>query len=344
MKDISELKSKLPQTVEIFPDKVRIIDQLLLPRELKFLDLLTLEDSAKAIKTMQVRGAQAIGATGIGGMYLSALNSSDAREEILENLKKAKELLINKTRPTAVNLAWGVDKMLEIAENSSEKDLKKVLLEGARNILEQEVQNNLKIGEYGKELIKEGSTILTHCNAGSLSSVWYGTATAPMFSAFTGGKKFDVIADETRPQFQGMKLTAWEMKRVGIGCQVISDSVAGSLLRSGKISAIFVGADRIAKNGDTANKIGTYPLAVLAHENKIPFYVCAVDATIDRKIESGDEIIIENRPDEDFWRCLDSNQFDKTFEIMNPAFDVTPAKYITKIITENGVLDSNNLI
>lgn len=343
MKDINELKSKLPQTVEIFTDKVRIIDQLALPRELKFLDLLTVEDSAKAIKTMQVRGAQAIGSVGIGGMYLSALKSSDNKNEILENLKVASNLLVHKTRPTAVNLAWGVNKMFEIAKNSKETDLKKVLFESAKEILEDEIKNNLKIGEHGEQLLSHDSTVLTHCNAGSLSSIWYGTATAPIFSALLKNKKIKVAAGETRPQFQGLKLTAWEMKQVGIDCKVIVDNSAGSLLRSQRVSAVIVGADRIAKNGDTANKIGTYPLAVLAHENKIPFYVCAVDATIDRGIESGEEIQIENRPDEDFWKYLNKDQFDETFTIMNPAFDVTPAKYITKIITEKGVFDPTNI-
>lgn len=339
MNSSEALKSKLPYTVEIFPDRVRIIDQSLLPQKLMRLDLTTVEEVMTAIKTMRVRGAQAIGATGIGGMYLAARQSHGSHEAVLQQLQSAAYRLTRETRPTAVNLSWGVNKMLAAAVRAANRQIEEVLYTAARQIFEAEVNNNLKIGQQGKELITSDMTILMHCNAGSLSSIWYGTATAPLFAAKEDRKSFTVIIDETRPQLQGLRLTAWEFRQVGIDFKVITDDAAGSLMKGQRISAVLVGADRIAANGDVANKIGTYPLAVLAKENEIPFYVAAVEATIDRARPSGEGIPIESRPAEDFWRYLNPEFFDKSMPVLNPAFDVTPAKYITKIITETGIHD-----
>ncbi len=336
MNSIEQLKSRLPYTVEIFLDRVRIIDQSLLPQKLAWLDLRTFADVVDAINEMRVRGAQAIGATGIGGMYLAALEMKGERVAVLKKLVAAGDQLTKNTRPTAVNLAWGVGRMLDAAR-SADQTLGPALYQAAQRILQDEVDNNLAIGRQGRELISDGQTVLTHCNAGSLSGIWYGTATAPLYAAWCAGTKFSVIVDETRPQLQGARLTAWELRRAGIDFRIISDSAAGAMLRSKKISAVIVGADRIAANGDTANKIGTYPLAVLAHENQIPFYVAAVEATIDRRLPAGDGIPIENRPNEDFWRYLNRDFFDDKMPILNSVFDVTPARYITKIITERGV-------
>lgn len=336
MNSSEKLKSRLPYTVEIFPDRVRIIDQLQLPGRLVYLDLKNFAEVVRAIKTMQVRGAQAIGATGIGGLYLAAREVKGERASVLQKLTAAGDQLKQKTRPTAVNLAWGVNKMLAAAR-SAELPLVQSLFETAQSLLRAEVENNLQLGRLGSKLIAPDMTVLTHCNAGSLSGIWYGTATAPLYAAWSNGVKFSVVVDETRPQLQGARLTAWELDRVGIDFRIISDSTAGSLLRSKKIDAVFVGADRIAANGDTANKIGTYPLAVLAHENQVPFYVAAVEATIDRRLPAGDQIPIETRPDQDFWRYLNPDLFDDKMPILNPAFDVTPARYISKIITERGI-------
>lgn len=337
MSNIEQLKSKLPYTVEIFPDRVRIIDQSVLPQKLMRLDLQTVAEVVTAIKTMRVRGAQAIAAAGIGGMYLAARAAHGTHEAILQQLQAAAYRLTRETRPTAVNLSWGVNKMLNAAARAANQQVEEVLYTEARQILEAEVNNNLQIGQRGKELITSDMTILTHCNAGSLSSIWYGTATAPLFAAKEDRKNFTVIADETRPQLQGSRLTAWEFRQVGIDFHVIADSAAGSLMKAKRISAVLVGADRIAANGDVANKIGTYSLAVLAHESEIPFYVAAVEATVDRAMPTGEGIPIESRSAEDFWRYLKPDFFDQTMPVLNPAFDVTPAKYITKIITETGI-------
>ncbi len=339
MTSSEKLKNKLPHTVEIFPDRVRIIDQSLLPKKLVRLDLLTVDDVIAAIKTMRVRGAQAIGAAGIGGMYLAAVSDHGDHSRVMQNLQVVAYRLTRETRPTAVNLAWGVDKMLSAAARAKDQPIKEVLYTEASQILQAEVSNNLRLGQYGQELITSEMTILTHCNAGSLSAIWYGTATAPLYAAQEKGKNFTVIVDETRPQLQGSRLTAWEMKQAGIDFHVIADDAAGSLMRAGRISAVLVGADRIATNGDVANKIGTYPLAVLARENKIPFYVAAVEATIDRAMPTGEAIPIETRPAADFWRYLNPEFIDSALPILNQAFDVTPSKYITKIITETGIHD-----
>lgn len=343
MNNIEALKNKLPCTVEIFPDRVRIIDQSLLPQKLVRLDLQTVDEVVTVIKTMRVRGAQAIGAAGIGGMYLAARQAHGTHQAIMQQLQTAAYRLTRETRPTAVNLSWGVNKMLAAAAQAANQQVEKVLYMAARQILEAEVRNNQQIGQHGKELITSDMTILTHCNAGSLSSIWYGTATAPLFAAKDEGHNFTVLVDETRPQLQGSRLTAWEFKQVGIDFRIIVDGAAGSLMKAKRVSAVLVGADRIAANGDVANKIGTYPLAVLARENQIPFYVAAVEATIDRAMPTGEGIPIENRPTEDFWRYLQADFFDQSLPTLNPAFDITPAKYITKIITEKGILDPGKI-
>ncbi|MFC1617886.1 S-methyl-5-thioribose-1-phosphate isomerase [Patescibacteria group bacterium] len=335
MPSIEELKQKLPQTIELNEDAVVMLDQRKIPDQLIKEELTTVDEVAAAIKDMHIRGAQAIGAAAMAGMYLAAKAGKDL-ESTAGKLKA--------TRPTAVNLSWGVDKMLETGSRVLEsEDLAGVLFSEAQKIIKSEVQNNIKLGEHGRDLIKDGMRLQTHCNAGSLSSIWYGTATAPMFAAWCEGKKISVYADETRPRLQGARLTAWELKQVGIDYTIVTDNACGALLANGKVDAVIVGADRIAANGDTANKIGTYPLALMAHEHGVPFYVAAVEATIDFETDSGKEIPIEERSKKEFWDYLDPTFVDESMPALNIAFDVTPAKYVTKIITEKGIKDPSEL-
>ncbi len=329
MPNIKELKQQLPQTIELFEDKAVLIDQRQIPAELIKEELTTVDEVADAIKNMHVRGAQAIGATGMAGMYLAARIGGD--------LEVAAEKLLA-TRPTAVNLSWGIKKMLAAAQGH--EDPASQIYEEAQKIIKSEIANNIKLGNHGAELISEGMRLQTHCNAGSLSSIWYGTATAPMFSALQQGKNFSVYCDETRPRLQGARLTAWELKQVGIPYTVVTDNACGSLLSQGKVDAIIVGADRIAANGDVANKIGTYPLALMAHEHEVPFYVAAVEATIDHDTATGADIPIETRSQKEFWDYLDPKYTDDTMPALNIAFDVTSAKYVTKIITEEGIKEA----
>ncbi|PIP34276.1 S-methyl-5-thioribose-1-phosphate isomerase [Candidatus Falkowbacteria bacterium CG_4_10_14_0_8_um_filter_41_36] len=346
MKNLNYLRKKLPLTVELRSDHVLIIDQTKLPGKLKFLKLKKYPDAISAIKEMQVRGAQAIGAVGAGGIFLAGYSyKKNNASDFYKYLQKiAKEII--KARPTAVNLAWGVKTILADLEITSVLKMKAEIKHRYKNILEQEVGHNLKIGEYGNTLIKSGMTILTHCNAGSLSAIWFGTATAPIFQALMKGKNIKVRLDETRPWLQGSRLTAWEMERTGIDYTINIDSAVGYLMSHGLVDMVIVGADHIASNGDTANKIGTYPLALMAHEWKIPFYVAAVSATIDFSIKTGALIKIEERSGDEILRDIRykyqpvSPQGAKSF---NPIFDITPHKLITGIITEYGISKSDAL-
>ncbi len=334
MSNIESLRQKLPKTIEIFPDHAVIIDQRHLPRKLVREKLTSADDCFRAISEMHIRGAQAIGGCGIAGMVLAARKSPMNLEEAAGKLIKA--------RPTAVNLSWGVNKMLTAAKQATGDAAEAVFVE-AEKIFTSEIANNVKLGEYGAQLLEDGMNLQTHCNAGSLSSLWYGTATAPMYTAFTQGKKLHVFVDETRPRLQGARLTAWELAQVGIDYTIVTDNACGSILGQGKVDAIIVGADRIAANGDVANKIGTYPLALMAHEHDIPFYVAAVEATIDLALTSGDQIPIEERSQVEFWDYLDPELVDEKMPAKNIAFDVTSAKYVTKIITEKGVREPSDL-
>ncbi|MFA5021852.1 MAG: S-methyl-5-thioribose-1-phosphate isomerase [Patescibacteria group bacterium] len=340
MPDLKNLQKKLPKTIELKKDQVVMIDQLLLPGQLKFIKLKTYPQIIKAIYTMQVRGAQAIGAAGAGGIVLAA-NSFKSKDVLafLKFLNKAAKE-ISQTRPTAVTLAWAVKKIMSQARGNSVLEIQKNIYTAAQKLFASEMQSNIKIGTHGQKLIKNGSRILTHCNAGSLSGIWYGTATAPIFSAFLAGKKIKVLMDETRPMLQGARLTAWEMNRAGIDCQLNIDSASGYLMSHKLVDLVIVGADRIAKNGDVANKIGTYPLALMAYEHKIPFYVAAMNSTVDLTLASGKLIPIEERnPDEVIKDILYYKKpvAPKGVKAFNPVFDVTPAKLIKGIITEQGI-------
>ncbi len=301
---------------------VKLIDQRKLPAKFEIFEAKTTEDVAYAIKEMVVRGAPAIGITAAYGMAQAALHKRDIHEafEILHN-----------TRPTAHDLFYALRTMKEAIERG-EDPVKK-----AEDYASDIIGRCEKIGEYGEKLIRDGYRILTHCNAGALAVGDWGTATAPIRKAHRNGKKIFVWVDETRPRLQGARLTAWEMVQEGIEHAVIADNAAGYFMRRGEVDMVIVGADRITKNGDVANKIGTYEKAVVAHENGIPFYVAAPISTFDFPLESGDEIPIEERREEEVLFCRECRIAPEESRARNPAFDVTPAKYITGIITEMGV-------
>ncbi len=346
MKSLNYLRKKLPLTVELKDDHVLIIDQTKLPGRLKFLKLKKYTDAISAIKEMHVRGAQAIGAVGAGGVFLASYNykGNDSKKFYIDLKRMGREII--KARPTAVNLAWGVNVILDDLEILPVMKMKTIIRDRYRDLLKREVDNNLKIGKYGSVLIKNGMTILTHCNAGSLSAIWFGTATAPIFHSILEGKDVRVRLDETRPWLQGARLTAWEMDKAGIDYTVNIDSASGYLMSHGLVDLVIVGADRITANGDTANKIGTYPLALMAHKHHIPFYVAAVSATIDQSLRDGSEIKIEERSGEEILRDIRYKYekiAPKRAKSFNPVFDVTPHELITGIITEYGILKPADL-
>lgn len=357
MKNLKQLQRVLPLTVELKKNSVKIIDQVFLPDKLKFLELKKYPQAISAIKEFNVRGAQALGAVGGAGLFLASLDyKKNDPFDFLNYLKKIGDEIIS-ARLTANNLAWTINYLLERIESNTVSGIKKDIYFNFKKLLENEVINNLKIGAYGEKLIRNGSRVLTHCNAGSLSAIWYGTATAPMYSALLKGKKFSVWIDETRPWLQGSRLTAWEMKQVGVDYRINIDSASGFLMSNKMVDLVIVGADRIANNGDTANKIGTYPLALMAKKHGIPFYISAVKATIDFKTKKGSDIKIEERSEGEilkhtsYWenknlyqKIKGKKKFDSLLEIapqgsraFNPVFDVTPAELITGIITEDGI-------
>jgi len=324
---------------------LELTDQRKLPVEFITLRCETIEQLFDAIKTLAVRGAPAIGVAAAFGVCLAAqkidnLEISDAVKYI-----KDKAEYLSKSRPTAVNLFWALDRMKKAAEDFARKnsntevdDLKKHLLNEAHKIYDEDVEMCRRIGINGSELISDGFAVLTHCNAGALATAGDGTALAPMFEASRQGKKFKVYADETRPLLQGARLTAWELQQAGIDVTLICDNMAGALMKDGKINAIIVGADRIAANGDTANKIGTYSLSVLAKSHKVPFYIAAPSSTFDLQIQSGNEIPIEQRLADEVSNFMNLRTAPRGIKVYNPAFDVTPAENITAIITEKGII------
>jgi len=299
---------------------VKAIDQRLLPGNLKIVTIRTVAEMADAISDMTIRGAPSIGAAGAYGMALAWLRK--------ENLTKASITLV-KTRPTAHDLSYGVNMMLSKCDED--------LVEVAEAYADDIVEMCRKIGENGAKLIKDGYRILTHCNAGALATVDFGTALAPMRVAHRQGKSIFVYVDETRPRLQGAKLTAWELGNEGIDYAIISDNAAGHFMKS-SVDLVIVGADRIAKNGDFANKIGTYSKAVLAKENWVPFYVAAPISTFDPKIRTGKEIVIEERSQDEVLQVGECRIAPKGSRALNPAFDVTPARYVKGFITEKGIL------
>ncbi len=318
--------------------KVKLIDQTRLPQEEVYLELASYREVASAIKEMKVRGAPAIGVAGAYGIALGGLDiKAESRSDFLAELE-AIIREIEATRPTAKNLFAAADRMRKAAVTSvTTEDIKEALLSEATRIHAGEMESTLKLSELGGELIEDGFTILTHCNAGPLATNGYGTALGVIICAARQGKKISVFADETRPLLQGARLTAWELKMAEIPVTLITDSMAGYFMKQGKIDCVIVGADRIAANGDTANKIGTYSLAVLAMEHGIPFYVAAPSSTFDMSISSGDEIPIEERDPAEVTHIQGVAIAPEGVKAANPAFDVTPHHYITAIITEKGI-------
>ncbi|MDI6826053.1 MAG: S-methyl-5-thioribose-1-phosphate isomerase [Candidatus Aenigmarchaeota archaeon] len=335
-------KIKNFRTIWMKGKTVRMIDQTKLPYKFEIYDSLDFKQTAEAIKKMIVRGAPAIGVAAGFGIAQAILDAPEDRFE--EFLKHAVETLRD-TRPTAQNLFWTIDRILKIVikgKNVSEK--KKLAVDEANKIADEDVETCKKIGEYGDKLIKDGDKILTHCNAGALATVDYGTALAPIRFAHYEGKKIFVFVDETRPRCQGSRLTAWELSQEGIEHAIIADNAAGYFMQKGEIDLVIVGADRILSNGLTANKIGTYEKAVLAKENEIPFYVAAPTSSFDLKSK---EIPIEKRSQDEILYMFglnDEGKFSrvriapKKSQALNPAFDTTPAKFITSFITEKGIL------
>ncbi|HYS54076.1 MAG TPA: S-methyl-5-thioribose-1-phosphate isomerase [Thermoanaerobaculia bacterium] len=300
-------------------DALELLDQRRLPREMIYVTCRTSHEVADAIKHMIVRGAPAIGVAAAFGMALAKLRGDDLQFAAIE-LKQA--------RPTAVNLAWAVDRMVNAKGATSE----------AEAILREDVEANRRIGRFGAELLGARATVLTHCNAGALATAGYGTALGVIRSAVEQGKKIAVFADETRPYLQGARLTAWELQQDGIDVTLITDSMAGHFFQQRKFDAVVVGADRIAANGDTANKIGTYTLAVLADAHSVPFYIAAPVSTIDLATKSGQTIPIEERSATEVTEIAGARIAPDGIAVRHPAFDVTPAKLITAIITDRGVL------
>lgn len=331
------------KTVEWTKEGVRMIDQRLLPTEEKYLILRSWEEVAEAIRKMVVRGAPAIGVSAAMGLALGASQSvgtsaADLEDDFLYMCK-----VMGETRPTAVNLFWSIDRMLAVfnKEKTSTTDVEKLkarLVQEAIKIYDDDIEANRAIGRYGADLINDGSTVLTHCNAGALATAGdYGTALGVIRGARDAGKRVAVIADETRPFLQGLRLTAWELAKDGIPVTVITDNMAGHVMKSGQVNTVVVGADRIAANGDAANKIGTYMVAVLANKHKIPFYVAAPISTLDLTLKSGDEIPIEERDIKEVTHIREHQMAPDGIEVQNPAFDVTPNELISAIITDKGI-------
>ncbi|MDP2730443.1 MAG: S-methyl-5-thioribose-1-phosphate isomerase [Dehalococcoidales bacterium] len=327
------------QPVEWLGNKVKILDQTRLPQEEVYLELDDYQDIASAIRELKIRGAPAIG---VAGGYAIALGSqkiqSTSKADFLAEFQQVSRTIAG-TRPTARNLFMAVERMEQVAKaGKSVEESKKGLVEEAVRIHSEEAEATEKLSRFGAELIKDGFTILTHCNAGPLATTGYGTALGVIIRASEEGKKVKVFADETRPLLQGARLTTWELKKAGIPVTLITDSMAGYFISRGEIDCVIVGADRITANGDTANKIGTYTLAVLAKENGIPFYVAAPTTTIDHSLATGKEIPIEERKPEEVTHIQRSGIAPEGIEAQNPAFDVTPHKYITALITERGII------
>lgn len=325
-------------TIEWNKGRVVLIDQRKLPAEEIYVECTEYNQVAEAIEKMIIRGAPAIGIAAAFGIALGLLRI-ERGEEMDEEFERILQRL-GKTRPTARNLFWALERMKSTFEEHRSlplDQLKQQILQEARDIEREDIEANKKIGFYGKDLVRDGQSILTHCNAGALATAGYGTALGVIRAAFQDGKRIHVYVDETRPLLQGARLTCWELDRENIPVVLITDNMAGYLMQKGEISMVVTGADRIARNGDTANKIGTYSVAVLAKEHGLPFYIAAPLSTIDFSITGGSEILIEERdPDEVReigGRCLSL----PNVEVRNPAFDMTPARYISAIITEKGI-------
>jgi methylthioribose-1-phosphate isomerase len=329
-------------TIEWKDDLVVMIDQRKLPASEVYVTCKTANDVAKAIKTMVIRGAPAIGVAAAMGIAVGMIRSrATGTKQFTTEFQKTCDLMAG-TRPTAVNLFWAIERMKKAfaaaaQDGQSVDEIKRCLVTEARAIHDEDVQSCKTMGAYGAGLVPESARILTHCNAGALATAGYGTALGVIRAAAEQGKTIAVLADETRPFLQGARLTAWELVKDGINTTVITDNMAGAMMRLGQVDLVVVGADRIAANGDVANKIGTYSVAVLAHEHGIPFYVAAPLSTVDLQTPDGSRIPIEERNDREVTHVGATRLTPDGAHIRNPAFDVTPAKYVTAIITERGI-------
>ena len=319
----------------------KLIDQTALPTQVIYRECRACQDMWEAIRTLRVRGAPALGIAGALGLVLGVRTSTAATyEEFRRDLENTAQYL-GTARPTAVNLFWALDRLRSAAEAHRSDpilNIKEALLDEALKIIEEDHAVCQRIGEVGEPLIPEGAGVLTHCNAGGLATAEFGTALAVLFTAWGRGKKFHVFVDETRPLLQGARLTTWELQQAGIPATLICDNMAAVVMSQGKVSCVIVGADRIAANGDTANKVGTYGLAVLAKAHGVPFYVAAPVSTFDLTLESGAEIPIEERPPEEITEGFGRRIAPEGTAVYNPAFDVTPAGLIAAIVTERGII------
>lgn len=340
LKVSSSLSSKV-QALELTADGVQLLDQTALPNEVRYLTIRTAGEMAEAIVTMLVRGAPAIGIAGAYGTVLSAreyfaseLNLAEIKQNVLADVQ-----LLSETRPTAVNLFWALAEMRKILDEPLDTPaaLLDRLTEKARQIHREDWEACQKMGDFGATLVPKGAGIITHCNAGALATGGYGTALGVIRSAFAQDATIRVYVDETRPRLQGARLTTWELIEDGIPVTLVSDNMSGCLMQAGKIDMVVVGADRITANGDTANKIGTYNLALIAHAHGVPFYVAAPLSTIDLSMETGAEIPIEERDPAEISTINNELICAKGVSFFNPSFDVTPARYIAGIITEKGI-------
>jgi methylthioribose-1-phosphate isomerase len=330
------------KTIEWTDEGVRMIDQRKLPTVEVYPTFRTYQEVADAIRVMVVRGAPAIGVAAAMGIALGVLKSKAAS---IQELQKDFETIASTmagTRPTAVNLFWAIERMKRafaraLRSNSSRDEIEQLLIQEAKAIQDEDIENNRRMGRFGAELLPQSGTILTHCNAGALATAGYGTALGVIRAAVESGKRVKVLADETRPFLQGARLTAWELWKDGIDVRVISDNMSGAFMHQGLVDAVIVGADRIAANGDVANKIGTYTVAVLARQHDIPFYVAAPLSTFDLSIPDGSHIPIEERTPTEVTHIGPTRIVPEGVAVFNPAFDVTPHEFVTAIVTEVGV-------
>jgi len=333
------------RTLELRGKSLVLIDQTLLPEKLKFIRCDSVDSIARAIKEMKVRGAPALGVAAAMALAVAALNSKAKNKDVLLRELNRAARKIHRTRPTAVNLFVGVDRVLKVAlkTKGGVYEVTKAVVMEAQKIAEEDIRTNKNMGKNGARLIKDGATVLTHCNAGALACVDYGTALGVIRAARDRGKHVKVIATETRPLCQGARLTAWELKRDGIPVTVITDNMVGHVMKQGLVDLVLVGSDRIAANGDAANKIGTYTIAVLARQHRVPFYVVVPTTSIDMDTPTGGKIQIEYRKPREVEFIGGKRLVPKGVKVLNPAFDVTPAHLITAIVTERGVVEPSKL-
>ena len=322
-------------------DALEVLDQRLLPGEIKFNRRKTIREMFHAIKDMELRGAPLIGISAAYGMYLSIKDVPFSDYSELKETVKENGRFLSQARPTAVNLVWAIDRMNQLVSDNNDRsveEIKELMLEEAKTINDEDIGICRGIGENLLTLLKDGMGLLTHCNAGGLATYKYGTATSPMYLGHERGMQFRVFADETRPYNQGARLTAFELQQAGIDVTLICDNMAGVVMSQGKVDAVIVGCDRVAANGDTANKIGTMTLSVLAKAFDIPFYIAAPTPTIDMNTGTGEEIPIEERPHGEITMFRGQRVAPEGVKVYNPAFDVTPGENITAIVTERGIV------